>query len=290
MKPAIHGPYKYRPITQAPKLKWPGGARVALVVVPNLEYFPLDQRIPTARPHAPDVSSWGRRDYGNRVGFFRMADIMAKHGVRGTVALNSMVCDFAPAVIDKCNELGWELMGHAETNTVALNEYKSAQEQKDAIKRVLDRIEKACGRRPTGWLGPHRQETWESLEFFTDEGINYTFDWDSDDQPILMDAGNCKTIVSMPYGAGVSDLQAFQGNGQSSEVFEAMIKDAFDVLYAESTESGRVVGISLHPFIIGLPHRIGSFERGLDYICGHAGVWKATGSEITAEFLKQVKA
>ncbi len=289
MKPTVQGPYPYRPIAEAPQLTWPDHARVALLVVPNLEFFPLDQRIPAARPHAPDVSSWGRRDYGNRVGFFRMADIMARFGVRGTVALNSMVCDYCPQVVERCLELGWELMGHAETNSRALNECGSKEEELACIRRTLDRIEKFSGKRPTGWLGPHRQETWDSFEMLAGEGITYTFDWDSDDQPIVMTSGD-KTMVSMPYGAGVSDLQAFQNQHASAETFERMICDAFDVLYSESTESGRVVAISLHPFIIGLPHRIRSFERGLEYICSHAGVWRATGSEITASFLSQVRA
>lgn len=288
MNPTSYGPYQFRPITEAPPLRWPDHARVALLIVPNLEFFPLDQRIPSARSHTPDVSSWGRRDYGNRVGFFRMANIMAQLGVRGTVALNSMVCDYCPQVVERCLELGWELMGHAETNSRALNEYGSKEEELAGIRRTLDRIEKFSGKRPTGWLGPHRQETWNSFEMLSDEGITYTFDWDSDDQPIIMKS-NGKMMVSMPYGAGVSDLQAFQVQGVSAETFEWMIRDAFDVLYSESTESGRVVAMSLHPFIIGLPYRIRSFERGLEYICNHAGVWHATGSEITANFLSQVE-
>jgi len=288
MQPTDHGPYKYRPITQAPKLVWPEQARVALLVIPNLEYFPLNQKIPGAgRSHVPDVSTWGRRDYGNRVGFWRMADIMARLNVPGTVALNSMVCDYNPQVVERCLELGWELMGHAETNSRALNEYGSKEEEQAGIRRALDRIEKFCGKRPTGWLGPHRQESWDSFEMLADEGIKYTFDWDSDDQPIIMKTGG-RTMVSMPYGIGISDLQAFQNQGAAPDTFRQMICDAFDVLYDEAKDSGRVVAISLHPFIIGRPGWIKSFERGLEYICSHAGVWRTTGAQVTEAFLAQV--
>ena len=286
MEPRPYGPFPYRPITEAPKLSWPNGARVALVVVPNIEFFPLDGRIPGGNPIIPETSAWGRRDYGNRVAVFRMAEVMAKFGVRGTVALNSMVCDFCPQVVEKCLELGWELMGHGETNAVRLYDYETEEEATACIRRTLDRIESFCGKRPKGWLGPGRQQTWNTLDVIAAEGCTYTFDWDNDDQPVAMEV-NGRTIVSMPYGAGVSDLQAFNTQKASSAEFEQMIKDAFDVLYRESEESGRVVGISLHPFIVGVPHRIGALERGLEYICGHDDVWLATGEEITEAFLAQ---
>ncbi|MDC0032949.1 polysaccharide deacetylase family protein [Alphaproteobacteria bacterium] len=281
-----YGPFPYRPLHEAPPLTWPNGARVALVIVPNVEFFPLNLPIPGTRPNIPDVSAWGRRDYGNRVGFFRMADIMARLGIRGTVALNSMACDYCPQVVEKCLELDWELMGHGETNSILLSDYNTEDESADCIVRTLDRIEAFCGKRPRGWLGPGRQQTWNTLDVIADEGCTYTFDWDNDDQPVLMEV-NGKPIVSMPYGAGVSDLQAFHFMNASPTDFTQMITDAFNVLHRESEKSGRVVGISLHPFIIGLPHRIGALERGLEYVCRHDDVWLATAEEVTDSFLQQ---
>ena len=287
MKSQSYGPFPYRPIQEAPTLAWPDGARVAFVIVPNIEFFPLDMRIPGARPTIPDVSAWGRRDYGNRVGFFRMATIMERLGMRGTVALNSLVCDYYPQIVEKCLELDWELMGHGETNSVLLSDYETEEERADCIRRTLDKIEAFCGKRPRGWLGPGRQQTWNTLDVIAEEGCTYTFDWDNDDQPVVMEV-NGKSIVSMPYGAGLSDLQAFHQMNASPADFEQMIRDAFDVLYRESEESGRVVGISLHPFIVGLPYRISALERGLEYICRHDDVWLATGEEITNNFRAQL--
>ncbi len=287
MEPRAYGPYGYDAIIDRAPLGWPDGARIAFWVIPNIEAFPLDARVPGGRDQVPDVSAWGRRDYGNRVGVFRMMEVMARHGVRGTVALNSDICEVAPRIVEACLDLGWEIMGHCETNALRLDETDSEAAAEDLIRRTLERIERATGARPRGWLGAGRQETWSTLDVLAREGCVYTADWDSDDQPVLMDVG-AKPFVSLPYGAGVSDLQAFERHHFTADDFERMIKAAFDVLYRESEISGRVAAISLHPFIVGLPHRIAALDRALEYITGHDGVWCATGSEIVEHFLSQL--
>lgn len=284
MKPRAYAPYPYQPIIDRPKLVWPDGARIAFWVVPNIEFFALDERMADGPGLVPDVSAWGKRDYGNRVGVFRMMEVMARHGVRGTVALNADICDAHPRIVEECVNLGWELMGHCESNTRRLNEAGSEEEAARIIRNSLDRIEKATGTRPRGWLGAGRQETWNTLDVLTDAGCDYVVDWDSDDQPVSMDVAG-GTMVSMPYGAGVSDLQAFNLHHHTADDFETMIRSAFDVLYRESEDSGRVASISLHPYLIGAPHRIGALDRALAHICSHDGVWRATGSEIVDHFL-----
>ncbi len=287
MEPRRSGPYPYEPIIDRPALEWPGGARVAFWVVPNIEFFALDERMPDGPGRIPDVSAFGRRDYGNRVAVFRMREVMERFGVRGTVALNSEVCDAHPRIVEECQRLGWELMGHCESNTRRLNEAETEEAAADIVRASLDRIARATGTRPRGWLGAGRQETWNTLDVLIGEGCDYVVDWDNDDQPVAMEV-NGRTIVSMPYGAGVSDLQAFNLHHFTADEFEAMIRGAFDVLYREGADSGRVATISLHPFIVCLPHRIGALERALDYICGHDAVWLATGSEIVDHFKKQL--
>ena len=279
MKPSRYGPFPYSPISGRPRLAWPGGARVALMIVPNVECFALDARMPTGPGNIPDVSAWGIRDYGNRVGAFRMMDVMENHGVKGTVALNSDCCDACPDVVTRCLELGWELMGHCESNTKRLSDTDTEGEALKIISRTLDRIEAFSGKRPSGWLGAGRQETWNTLDFLIAQGCTYTPDWDNDDQPVLMDISG-SPFVGLPYGAGVSDKQHFEIHHGSATDFEFMICEAFDVLYAESADSGRVVAFSLHPYIIGVPHRIRALDRALSHIMKHEGVWPATGSEI----------
>ena len=284
MEPRRYGPYAYEPIIDRPRLDWPGGARVAFWAIPNIEVFALDERMPDGPGLVPDVSAWGKRDYGNRVGVFRMMEVMARHGVRGTVALNSEVCDAHPGIVEECVRLGWELMGHCESNTRRLNEAGSEDAARRIIAATLDRIERATGTRPKGWLGAGRQETWGTLDALVEEGCTYVVDWDSDDQPVLMELAGGH-IVSLPYGAGVSDKQAFELHHHAADDFEKMVCRAFDVLYREGAETARVAAVSLHPYIIGTPPRIGALDRALAHVRRHDGVWLATGGEIAEHFL-----
>ena len=286
MDPQPYGPFPYRPITDHLGLSWPNGKRLAFIVMSAFEYFPLDMPVPGPRSNVPETSAWGRRDYGNRVGAFRIMDTLSQFGIRGAVALNSMICDYCPQLVEKCIELDWELIAHGETNAIKLTDYETEQEAADCIRRSIARIAEFSGKRPKGWVGASRQQTWSTLDVLVEEGCTYTFDWDNDDQPVAMQAKD-GIVVSLPYGAGASDNQAFNTSKLSPVDFEQMLKDGFDVLYRESEISGRVYTISLHSYIVGVPHRIASLERALGYICGHDDVWLATGEEVTDSFLTQ---
>lgn len=149
---------------------------------------------------------------------------------------------------------------------------------------TLDRIEKAIGKRPRGWLGSGLIETWNTLDYLVEGGVDYVCDWVNDDQPYLMDVGG-KRLVSIPYSIEINDLPVILTGGHTAFEFRDMIRAQFDVLYREGAESARVMAICLHPFVIGQPHRIGALEEALAYICKHEGVWLATGSEIVDNFL-----
>ena len=141
----------------------------------------------------------------------------------------------------------------------------------------------ACAARPRGWLSPGVRMTWHTLDFFAEAGCDYFCDFINDDQPYLMDAGG-KGMVSIPYSSEINDLSAFLQYNRTAEEFETMIRRQFDVLYREGEESGRVMAICLHPFLIGVPHRIDALDSALEYICGHEGLWRATGSEIVDHY------
>jgi allantoinase len=287
VKPNAYGPFPYSPIISRPRLEWPDGARVALWVIPNIEFFALDDRIPgVSGSKAPDIPNWGVRDYGNRVGIFRMMEVMDRYGVRGTVALNSNVCDQHPQIIEEGNKRNWEWMGHNETNTVRLNEVSSEEEER-IIKSTFATIEQATGTRPSGWLGTGLQETWKTLGQLADQGCEYVCDWVNDDQPYTMTLEGGRRIVSMPYSFEINDKPAFEKKLVTADEFGEMIRRQFDVLYEEGAESGRVMAIALHPYIIGQPHRIGALDAALEYICGHPDVWLATGREIARHFVAQ---
>lgn len=285
MQPSRYGPFKYTPINRRPKISWPDGNHVALWVIPNIETFPLNEPVPGGTGVVPDVINWAPRDYGARVGIFRLMDCLSKHGIRGTVALNSEVCDDYPEIIEDAIALDWELMGHNQSNSRYLNKLDDA-EGRAVVKDTFDRIEAACGERPKGWLSSGLQENWTTLDALIENGAIYVADWINDDQPYMMDVGG-KRIASIPYSGEINDLPQCMRLGRSAAEFGDMIRRQFDTLYRESVESGsgRVMAICLHPFIIGVPHRIGALDEALTYIDGHEGVWKATGSEIIEHYL-----
>jgi len=294
MNPSIYGPYPYVPITERKKFQWPNGARLALWVVPNIEFFHLDDPMPgnsnerIARAHAtiPGVRNWVLRDYGNRVGIWRFMQVMSSYGVRGTAALNSEICDHHPQIVEAALKLGWEFMGHCQTNAVRLNEMEREREH-EAIHDTLERIGKATGRKPRGWLGAGLAETWSTLDFLIEEGCLYVGDWPSDDLPFRMNVDG-KTIFSIPYTLHCNDTVQFFDQKVSAEGFESVLKRQFDCLYREAAEVPRVMAIAIHPFVTGAPYRIGALDSALDYICSHDGVWLATGEEIVRHYAQAV--
>jgi allantoinase len=290
MKPSPYGPFPYSPINRRPQFVLPGGARVALWVINNIEFFPLDRAMPgdaNERPKGaegtPMVRHWAQRDYGNRVGVFRLMDLLARRGIRSTVALNSDVCDHHPEIIEDCLKLGWEFMGHNRTNVERLNEVPPEKER-ELIVHCLERIARATGRRPVGWLGSGLQETWNTLDHLAEAGCLYVADWVNDDQPYLMDIGG-RSLVSVPYSYETNDTAAIVRSRYTPLEFERMICDQFDVLWREGEQSARVMAICLHPYVTGQPHRVAALERALDHILAHDGVWKATGEEIARHYL-----
>lgn len=262
-------PYPYQAIVDRPPVRWPSGARVAVWVAPNIEHYRIDMG-----SNAPDIRNHARRDYGNRVGVWRLMEIMAKHGVRGSVALNGEVVEHYPRIIEECARLQWELMGHGMTNSQVLRGV-TYDEEKAIISDTRSAIE-ACGQKMRGWLGPGLTETWHTLELLRENDVDYVADWCNDDLPYMMDNGLC----SIPYSLELNDMPLFNNPSISVVDFERRIRDTFDTLYAEGERNGRVMCIALHPFLIGAAHRIKYLDSALAYLASHEGVWFATGSEI----------
>jgi allantoinase len=290
MKPGVYGPFPYSPIIHRPRLNWPNGAHVALWVIPNIEFFSLQEKVPAGSGGSgapvPDVPTWSARDYGNRVGVFRLMQVMDRYGIRGTVALNSDLCAQHPVIIEEGQKRQWEWMGHNESNTRRLNEAAPGEEPR-IIRNTLAIIEKATGTRPVGWLGSGLQETWDTVDLLAAEGCEYVADWVNDDQPYEMTIEGGRRLVSVPYSHEINDKPVFERQHRTADEFREMICRQFDVLYREGGESGRVMAICLHPYLTGVPHRIGALDAALDYICRHDGVWKATGAEIARHYVKQ---
>jgi allantoinase len=273
-------PFEYSPMISRKPLQWPNRARVALWVILNIEHFDLGKPLTgygVAGSIVPDVRNYALRDYGARVGIWRLMDLLDRYKIRGTVALNSNVCEYYPIIVEEGKRRDWEFMGHGMTNSQALVNLPEAEERQ-IIRTSIRVIEKKVGKRPEGWLGSALAETYNTLDILAEEGIKYVSDWCNDDQPYLMKLKK-GTLISAPYSMELNDLPAFYNYHLAPDQFGRMIKDQFDVLYQEGATSGRVMAIALHPFIIAQPFRIKYLEEALEYITRHSDVWLTTGSE-----------
>jgi peptidoglycan/xylan/chitin deacetylase (PgdA/CDA1 family) len=275
--PKSFSPFPYQAIVDRPRVEWPGEARVAVWVIPNIEHFHIE--IGAA---APDIRNHSRRDYGNRVGVWRIMEVLARHGVRGTVALNGEVGRHYPRIMEEAVRLKWELMGHGLTNSVMLTGL-SKDGETALIAETRAMIEQ-WGQKMRGWLGPGLTETWDTLDLLREHGVEYVCDWVNDDLPYRMNNG----LYSIPYSIELNDMPLFNTPSIAIDEFHRRICESFDVLYEEGARNARVMAIALHPFLIGVPHRIRTLDRALSYIASHRNVWFATGSEIIDAYRKKV--
>lgn len=280
--PREHGRFPYSAIVDRPRLTWPHGARVALWVIPNIEHFLFDRSAtpmsPASARLSPDVLNYSWRDYGVRVGIWRMMEIMERYGIKGTVALNADVCTHYPRIIEAGNALGWEWMGHGATNSIQLNS-QGEDEERELIRGVVDTIATGTGTKPRGWLSPALSETPRTLDILAEAGIEYVGNWVNDDQPYPMRVKS-GSMHSIPYSAEINDIPAILDHHHSGESFAQMICDQFDVLYEDGEKTGRVMSICLHPFVIGHPHRSKYLAKALAHITSRKELWLATGSQI----------
>jgi len=275
--------FPYSAIVDRKPLRWPNGARIAVWVIPNIEHFLFD-RPSTSITNAttslvPDVLNYSWRDYGVRVGIWRLMDIMDRYGIKGTVALNSDVCLRYPRIIQAGNQLGWEWMGHGTSNSIMINR-QTEEEERSLIRDVVDTIEKGTAKHPRGWLSPALSESHRTLDLLAECGIEYVCNWVNDEQPYPMRVST-GSMISIPYSVEINDIPAFVDLKQSAETFGRMICDQFDVLYEDGAKTGRVMAICLHPFLIGQPYRSKYFAQALAHITSRQDVWLTTGGEIT---------
>jgi allantoinase len=263
--------------------KWPGNKTLAVWIAPNVEVWHYDSPAgtgvsPNVRNIVPDVINYAWREYGMRVGLWRIADTLDAAGVKATVALNSAVAEAHPKALQEMKKRGWEFMGHGITNSENLAGL-NLEKERELIQTVLKTIEQATGQRPRGWLGSGLAETYNTLDILAEEGVIYCGDWNNDDQPYPMKVKKGR-MFSIPYCMEINDIPLFIRKGYTGEQYFRSVVDQFDTLYADSAKQPRVVGIPLHPMIVGQPLRIKYLQRALAHMKKHDRVWFATGSEI----------
>lgn len=279
--------FAYSPIVTRPKLTWPGGARLALWLVPNVEHYeylprPGQPRDPWPRTPHPDVLGYSRADYGNRIGFWRTLDVIDKYAIPCTVSLNLAVYEHFPEIMAACEARSWEVLCHGIYNTDYLWNLSEADERAVITDCVATHL-RLTGRHLPGWFSPAATWTVNTADLVAEAGIKYFSDWGFDDQPFPLRVRSGR-LLAMPYQFDVNDGVNFRGNIEAEEFAQTTI-ELFDRLYQEGAENGRVMCIPVHPFILGQPHRVRHLDRILKHVMAHDSLWLATGGQIADYYL-----
>lgn len=280
----------YSAIVDRPPLKLPDGARMAVWTIVNVEDWGIERPMPRTvlpppmgQPLLPDLPNWAWHEYGMRVGFWRLYDCMRKYGITPTLAINGIVCRTYPRVAQAAKDAGWEFMGHGWMQ----GPMHKVEDQRTAIRDTVAAIRQFTGKAPRGWESPGLTETDETIDLLAEEGIEYVADWVFDDQPAYIRTRS-RPVVSVPYTVETNDIPMMLIQHHGSEEMLRRGIDHFDRLYAESATITRVMAISVHPYISGVPHRIGYLERLYEHIRARADVVVWPGERILDWYKTQV--
>jgi peptidoglycan/xylan/chitin deacetylase (PgdA/CDA1 family) len=278
-----HNRYPYSPIPTRAIYDWPGGKRLAIYIALNLEWFSFGEGLgaelaPGGPP--PDVLNYAWRDYGNRVGVFRLAELFDELKLPVTLLVNSEMYRHAPQAVAAFNHA--EIVGHGRSNSERQGALSEAEELA-LISETTIAIEKYSGKRPNGWLGPWISQSPLTPDLLQEAGYRYLLDWCHDDQPVWMKTRKGR-ILSLPYPQELNDIPQIVARKREGPEFADMIIDAFEVMKADCEKRPLVMGIALHPYIVGWPHRFRHLSRALNHIVRHADdrVWFTSAGKVVA--------
>jgi allantoinase len=276
-----HGRYPYSPITKRPDYAWPGGARLAVYLGFNLEHFSFGEGLgaalgPPSTP--PDVLNHSWRDYGNRVGAWRMLDLFETLRVPAGVILNTSLYDHAPDLIAAFVKRGDEMIGHGHTNSERQASLPEAEERQLLV-ACRERIARESGAAPRGWLSPWISESFATPDLLAEAGYRYTLNWCHDDQPTRF-ATRAGNLWAIPYPQELNDIPMIMFRQMDGRAFADMVVDQFDEMLAQSAAQPLVMGLALHPYIVGQPHRLRPLRRALEHIARAPGIWFTTPGAI----------
>jgi len=291
--------YDFVPMPDRKPLAWPDGKRLAVILTINMEYW--DRVQPSDKPYYPggpgivggnlpgnvyDNPNYTWREYGQRVGVWRMLDIFDAEGVQASCTMNAKMALERRAVIDAAKERGWEIVPHNYVQDELLTDYMFDEaKERDVIRRTLDIYEEAVGKPAKGWLSSSLRSTLNTIDILAEEGLYFITDLLNDDQPYMVKTRSGNPMVSISYTSEVNDF-SFLRQGLTVEAGFAMFKEQFDWLYEESATSGRFMNIGLHPHVIGQPFRIRALRDFIRYAKQFERVWFANREEIADWYLK----
>lgn len=284
-----HGRYDYLPITRRPDYVWPNGARLAVYLGLNLEHFAfgegLGAELAPGGPQ-PDVLNYAWRDYGNRVGVFRLFDLFGELSFPASVLVNSAIYGYCPEVMDAARARGDEVVGHGRTNSERQGVLPEAEERR-LIAETSAVIERFEGGKPKGWLGPWISQSRLTPDLLKEEGYSYLLDWCQDDQPIWFKTRDGGRILSVPYPQELNDIPSIVGRKDSASRFADMIIGQFDEMTDQARRQPLVMGVALHPYLVGQPYRLRELRRALKHMAARRDdIWITTAGAIAAHASK----
>ncbi|HET7135043.1 MAG TPA: polysaccharide deacetylase family protein [Casimicrobiaceae bacterium] len=277
----------YSPIVSRRPLKLPGNARLVVWVIVNVEEWDIHQPMPRTvlTPPAggtpsPDIPNWAWHEYGNRVGFWRLADVLDRCGIKASMAINGACIETYAPISEAARSRGWEFVGHGYTQ----KNMQRVDDERAAIRATADAIARCTGRRPRGWLGPGLTETWETPDILAEEGYEYLCDWVLDDQPVVLQTRR-GPIVSIPYTQECNDVAMMLIQHHPAREYRDRALDQFAELYDDARDSARVMALVVHPYIMGVPHRLRYFREALESMRERDDVLFWTGEAILDWYL-----
>jgi allantoinase len=284
-----HALYPFRAMPTRPPLHWPGGARLAMTVLLHLEYWELEAPEGSVRDNRftgeygfyfPEFRPFTQREYGNRIGIFRVLDLLDAFGLKVSVAANSMALIRYRELVERLNARGYEFVAHGEAQTRMMSSAMTEDEERTVIARTTQAFVQELGAQPQGWLGPDSGESPRTPQLLAEAGYRYVLDWPNDDQPYAMTT--TPPIISVPNQMEWDDVTALWLRKVPNARYPGLVGEAAESLAAEG---GRSFVLSLHPWVIGQPHRIKHLKAALERLSRLDGVWHATAGEIAAHFL-----
>ena len=282
-----HDLYDWSALHERPPVQWPDGKSVAVWLCVSLEWFPITPPdVPAAAPFRapghmqtpyPDYRHYTARDYGNRIGVYRLLDAFARAGVQASFATNSAIATRYPSLIADIVAAGHEIIAHSTDMNATIATGTAIEDERAIIRQSLDTLERATGTRPAGWLSIAQSQSWHTPDLLRDAGVRYMCDWVNDDMPYRFRNG----LINLPLNHELSDRQILNVQQQSVDSYAEQMVDAFDWLAAEALRyGGRMLPLHLTPYIMGLPYRMDAFESLLGVLAARRAAWFATGAAI----------
>ena len=281
----------YSPINARPRLELPGGARLAVWVIVNVEEWNPRETMPRTvlTPPAggspmPDIPNWAWHEYGNRVGFWRFVEVLDYFKIRAALAINGSAIQAYEPIARAALERGWEFIGHG----FGQKNMQKVPDEREDIAKTTAIIHQFTKQKPRGWLGPGLTETWETPDVLAEEGYDYVCDWVLDDQPVVLKTRG-GTIVNVPYTQECNDVAMMLIQHHTAAEYRNRAVDQFEQLYADARESARIMALVVHPYIMGVPHRLRYFREVLEHIRTRSDVLFWTGEQILDWYLSATR-